>query len=125
MNNKMLMGIWKAIIPVPQVMWQGVVSKSARESIARLGFMSEEHHLVRDYVVLEIPRAGGPLSPQHIVAGTGLPEGRVAEILDDLEKNMTFLYRGDGVNVSWAYPVTADRTPHHLTFSTGETVHAA
>ena len=125
MNNKMLMGIWRAIIPVPQVMWQGVVSKSARDTISKLGFMSKEHHLVRDYVVLEIPRAGCALSPEVIAEGTGLPEDRVAEILDDLEENMTFLYRGDGVNVSWAYPVTADRTPHHLTFSTGEAVHSA
>ncbi|OGO41196.1 MAG: hypothetical protein A2Z04_05735 [Chloroflexi bacterium RBG_16_57_9] len=27
--------------------------------------------------------------------------------------------------VVWAYPVTVARTPHHLTFSTGEQVYAA
>ena len=31
----------------------------------------------------------------------------------------------DGENVTWAYPVTTDQTPHHVTFSSGEEVHAA
>ena len=27
--------------------------------------------------------------------------------------------------VTWAYPVTVDQTPHHLTFNTGEKIYAA
>jgi hypothetical protein len=60
-----------------------------------------------------------------IARGLGLPLGRVQEILDELERNMRFLYRGDGENVTWAYPVTIDRTPHHAAFSTGEQTYAA
>jgi len=38
---------------------------------------------------------------------------------------MTFLFRNKEGEVVWAYPVTVDKTPHHLTFSTGEQLYAA
>jgi hypothetical protein len=38
---------------------------------------------------------------------------------------MTFLYRGGGESVTWAYPVTVDRTPHRVAFSSGEQTYAA
>jgi hypothetical protein len=49
----------------------------------------------------------------------------VNAILDELEKHMTFLFRDEQGAVAWAYPVTVDRTPHHVTFDTGEQVYAA
>ncbi len=87
--------------------------------------MSQEHHLVRDLVVRELPRAGQPLSPKFISERVGLPLERVCAILDELERRLTFLYRGDGESVSWAYPVTVDRTPHRVTYSSGEEGYAA
>ena len=45
--------------------------------------------------------------------------------LEDLEKRMTFLYRNEIGEVLWAYPVTVDRTPHKIRFSTGERLFAA
>jgi hypothetical protein len=38
---------------------------------------------------------------------------------------MTFLFRNDGGSVTWAYPVTVEQTPHHMSFSTGERAYAA
>jgi len=49
----------------------------------------------------------------------------VNTILEDLERHMTFLFRNDDGAVIWAYPVTVDRTPHHVKLSTGEQVYAA
>jgi hypothetical protein len=113
------------MVPLPGKVWQGQVSKEAQGVIDRIRFMSPEHHLVRDFVVRELPRVGKPLTPEFIAQELGLPLDRVVPLLDKLEKEMTFLYRGDGNAVSWAYPVTADRTPHLVTFSTGEQIHAA
>ncbi len=42
-----------------------------------------------------------------------------------LEKHMTFVFRNEQGAVTWAYPVTVDRTPHRVAFSTGERVYAA
>ncbi len=87
--------------------------------------MSKEHHLVRNFVVREMPIAGEPLSPAYIAQKLELPLERTKAILGELEKNMTFLFRNEHGAVTWAYPVTVERTPHHITFSTGEQLYAA
>ena len=38
---------------------------------------------------------------------------------------MTFLFRNPAGDVTWAYPVTVDQTPHQVTFSSGEKLYAA
>jgi hypothetical protein len=91
----------------------------------RLSFMTEEHHLLRYFVVSELLRTGGPISPETISEKLGLPLTRVSFILDDLEKNLFFLVRNGEGAVSWAFPVTFDKTPHRLSFSTGEVLYAA
>jgi hypothetical protein len=101
------------------------VEDGAKKTAERLAFMTEDHHRVRDFVVLEIPRASAPLSPDFIAGALELPLDTVANILDDLESNMTFLFRNPEGDVAWAYPVTAEPTPHHVTFSTGERTFAA
>ena len=92
---------------------------------AALGFMSPEHHRVRNLVVRELPGVGEPLSPAFIAEKLSLPVDRVEAILDELEKRMTFLFRNSDGAVVWAYPVTVEATPHHVTFSTGEQVYSA
>ena len=125
MNDSLLLGLWRCLLPLPPAVWKGEVSKGAQDTVRRLGFMSEEHHLARDFVVRELPRLGQPLSPGFIAQELELPEARVVALLDELEKNMTFLFRDQEGAVTWAYPVTVDRTPHRVTFSTGEQVYAA
>ena len=87
--------------------------------------MSEEHHLVRYFVVRELLRIGEPMQPEFISQKLKLPLARINAILDELEKNLLFLVRNEQGAVSWAYPVTVDNTPHELTFSTGEQLYAA
>jgi len=126
--NNLLLGFWRAMIPLPNPVWQGQILREAQKIEASLGFMSEEHRRVHHFVVRELPHAGGigkPLAPASIVQGLSLPITRVNGILDELERHKTFLFRNDQGAVAWAYPVTVDRTPHHVTFNTGERVYAA
>ena len=120
MDDSLLLGLWRYMIPIPRLVWRRHVRGDAR-----LEFMSEAHHRIRNFVVKELPRVGIPLSPEFIAGELDLPLNQVTRILDDLEKHMTFLFRNEGGAVAWAYPVTADHTPHHTTFSTGEQIHAA
>ena len=87
--------------------------------------MSEEHHLARNFVVRELPDVGEPLSPEFIAQELNLPLSRMNVILEELEKHLTFLFRNEQGAVTWAYPVTVDNTPHHITFNTGEQIYAA
>ena len=68
--------------------------------------------------------------PQRAVAGAAvqaleLPAARVAVILTELEEHKGFLFRNAEGAVNWAYPVTAEKTPHLLKLNTGEQVYAA
>ena len=125
MNKRLLLGLGRMMLPIPRSIWQRQVAQSEQGSHSRLSFMTEEHHRVRDFAVLELPRAGAPLSPELIAERLHLPVERVNVILDELEKHMTFIFRNEQGAVAWAYPVTVDRTPHRITFSTGERVYTA
>jgi len=91
-----------------------------------LGFMTPPHHAVRNFVVRELPRNHGrPIRPPQIASALRLTAEQVVNLLDDLERHLFFLVRDPHGNVSWAFPVTSDRTPHRLRFSTGERILAA
>lgn len=92
----------------------------------RLAFMTPRHHAVRNLVVRELPRNGGePLRPPQIAASLQLDPAVVVDLLEDLERHLFFLVRNARGEVSWAFPVTSDPTPHRLRFSTGEQIFGA
>jgi hypothetical protein len=125
MKDSLLLGFRRLMIPIPRAVWQGQVRSAAVKTRARLASLPDEHTVIHYYCVSELPRAGVPLSPESIAGKLHLPLERVNATLEDLERRMTFLYRNAEGAVAWAYPVTADETPHHVTFDTGERIHAA
>ena len=91
-----------------------------------LAFMTTAHRTVRNFVVRELPRNGGRLlTPTQIASSLSLDSQSVPGLLDDLESHLLFLVRNVHGDVSWAFPVTSDRTPHRLRFSTGERIFGA
>jgi hypothetical protein len=125
MEEQVLIGKEGGIITIPREAWELGLAGRVPQIKARLKFMSESHHAVRNFVVKEIPKNGEPLSPEFISQRLDLPLAGVISILEELEKNLTFLYRNKQGSVAWAYPVTADETPHKISFSTGERINAA
>lgn len=125
MSNRLLKGFWRYMLPIPAALWQKEIAKLKHKMKKGLGFMTEEHRMIHHFVVKELPYMQGPLSPELIAKKLGISLARVTAILDELEKHMTFLFRNSEGAVVWAYPVTVEATPHHVTFSTGEQVYAA
>ncbi len=125
MKNKLMSGLWRHMLPIPPFLWKKQIVSVRNKLEKELAFMSEKHRLVHHFVVRELPRVGEPLSPEFIAGKLCLPLGQVRTILNELEEHMTFLFRNNEGAVVWAYPVTVDKTPHHLTFSTGEQLYAA
>jgi hypothetical protein len=91
----------------------------------RLSFMSPEHHRMRYFVVDALVRNGEALPPERLSQALELPLDQTYSILDDLEKNLFFLVRNQEGAVFWAYPMTVERTPHRLTFDSGERLYGA
>ena len=125
MSKTVLLGRGRDVVEIPREAWELHLREAPQHVKGRLSFMSAEHHRVRHFVVTELPRRGAALGPQAISEALRLPITRVSEILDDLERNLFFLARNEGGEVSWAYPVTVDETPHRLSFSTGERLYGA
>jgi hypothetical protein len=123
MDKNLLLGLWRLALPVPPAIWKRMDEGGGGED--PLGFMSEAHHRVRDFAVLELTRSGQPLAPERIAQELQLSQDHVVKILDELEQHKTFVFRNNAGAVTWAYPVTVDPTPHRLRFSTGERVYAA
>jgi hypothetical protein len=125
MKNTALLGIGRFMIPVPRVIWHRVLSREARRALKAASALPEEYHRVRDFVVREMPRAGEPLTPELIASHLNLSPDRLATILDELEQRKIYLFRNPQGAVSWAYPASAEPTPHAATFTTGERGYAA
>jgi hypothetical protein len=118
-------GIWRFMVNLPPFVWEKQISGAAKKIEGELRFMSREHREVHHCVVRELPRLGAPMKPAFVARKLSLPLDRVKAIFDDLEEHMTFLFRNPEGAVIWAYPVTVEKTPHHLTFNTGEQLYAA
>lgn len=125
MKNKLMLGLWRYIIKVPPFLWQKQIAQAKRKFEKEHGSLSEEKRQLHHFVVRELPRNGKPLSPELISDKLGFSVDRVNNDLEYLEKRMTFLYRNKDGDVAWAYPVTVDKTPHKITFDTGEKLYAA
>jgi hypothetical protein len=120
MSGQLLIGAGKEIRAVADADFVRAMQHIPERMAKRLEFMSPDHHLVRDFVVREIPRQHDAILPRQIADVTGLKLDRVVDVLKDLERNLFFLVRNRGGAVAWAFPVTVARTQHRLTFSTGE-----
>ncbi len=125
MSNYVLIGRGRAISRIPQAEWEEELKSAPGVISKRLNFMSDEHHQVRNFVVRELPRMDQPIAVSTISDALGIPLQRTMSIVSDLERNLFFLVRHGGKEVSWAFPVTVEQTGHHLTFSTGERLEAA
>lgn len=125
MSETILLGQGRQILEIPRETWEQHLTQVPRHAKARLSFMSEEHHQVRYFVVRELPSRGEPIEPESISRALQLPLVRVESILDELERELFFLVRNERGAVWWAYPVTVEPTPHHLSFSTGERLYGA
>jgi hypothetical protein len=125
MNETVLFGQGRQYTAIPRQKWEGHLAQAPKHDDPRHAFMTEEHKLVRNFVVRELPRLGKPMPPDFIARSLGLALERVRAVLEDLEKHLFFLVRDEQGAVVWAYPVTVARTPHALTFSSGERLYAA
>ena len=125
MNETVLLGRGQEIIPLPRAVWEQHLAGAPEHGRSRLAFMTGDHHRVRYFVVRELPRVGAALSPAFIAGALDLPQEQVRQILIDLEQNLFFLWRDEAGSVAWAYPVTVERTPHRIHFSSGERLYGA
>jgi hypothetical protein len=125
MKETVLLSAGQMFTEIPRETWEQHLEQAPIDIAKTLSFMTNAHHLIRNFVVRELPRASMPLSSELISEELEMSLAETTDILDELEKNLFFLVRNEQGDVTWAFPVTADKTPHQITFSTGERINAA
>jgi hypothetical protein len=126
MKNKLMAGMGHLMVGVPPFLWEKQIEKRAKEKVSQsTRFMSQEHRSVHHFVVRELPRIGEPMPAELVARELNIPLERTKEILQDLENHLTFLVKNSRDQVVWAYPVTVEKTPHAITFESGERLYAA
>lgn len=123
--RRVLFGFKRCMVSVPWRLFMLILRREAGKTARILGGLDEDQRKVHHFVVKNLPSLAGPMPPDVIAANLKMDESKVVRILDELERRLIFLYRPGGRDVVWAYPVTAEPTPHNLAFSTGERVWAA
>jgi len=125
MKNKLMIGLWRYMINIPPVLWKKQIAKTKTKFKKENGSISAEYRSLHHFVVKELQNVGKPLTAEHISKALHVPFDRVNDTLADLEKRLTFLHGNSKGDVTWAYPLTVDKTPHHVTFNSGEQLYAA
>ena len=124
-DRKMLMGIGRFMIPIPQVISNRGLERGASGARAKAELLSEEERQVHYFVVKKMAVAKEPITAELVSEELGIEVNRVEEIIDKLEGMKTFLYRSDSKGITWAYPLSLDNTGHEISASTGERFFAA
>lgn len=125
MENTVFLGRKGQLQKVSETIWRQHLAQIPENGPGRLGFMTESHHRIRNFVVAEMALSQQAIEPKLIAERLNLPLNLVNVILDELERRLFFLVRNAHGAVSWAYPVTIETTPHRLTFMSGEQLYAA
>jgi hypothetical protein len=124
MFERILLGVGRRMVPVPEVLFRPMVQRDANK-LAKRPALEPDERRVQHFAVREIPRRREAIAPEVFAAELELPLDQVSQILDELERRMTFLCRRGGEDVVWAYPVTAAETPHQVRMEGGEPFSAA
>ena len=125
-NDTILVGGGKGFETVPDAEWKAHLAHLPARFAKRLEFMTRSHRAIRELAVRELPRENErTLKADRVAATLGLPLPQVVNILDDLERNLFFLVRDSHGDIAWAFPVSAERTPHQLKFDSREWTYGA
>jgi len=120
-----ILGFKRCMVPIPWILFTRIMRGGAKKTKRVLGGLDEDQRRVHHFIVKNLPSLARPMPPAFIADRLKLDETRVIQILDELERRLIFLFRPGGRDVVWAYPITAEPTPHKLAFSSGEKLWAA
>ena len=124
MFERVLLGVGQRMVPVPEWLFRPMVNRDAKK-LAKRPALEPDERRVQHFAVREIPRRREAIIPEVFATELDLSLEQVGQILDELERRMTFLCRRGGEAVNWAYPVTAEETPHQVRIDGGAAFSAA
>ena len=81
-KDYVLSGAGHSFTEIPRKIWEQHVELAPNDISKMLRFMSPAHHLIRYFVVREMPRIGKPIAPERISRNLNMSLSKTTEILD-------------------------------------------
>ena len=125
LKHKLYMGFRGFMIRIPPLISDKVVKKGERGTKANADCLSKEERRVHHFIVMKMGVVKDPITAELITTELRMPNDQVNEIINKLENLKTFIYRGDGKGINWAYPLSLESTGFRMTASSGEQFFAA
>ena len=102
------------ITPIPESVWMEELMASPPHIGRRLEFMTPDHHRLRNLAVTQVATGEGPVRVDWFAARLEMTPAEVDARLDELEQGLFFLVRDPEGHVNWAFPFSAEETPHQV-----------
>ena len=125
LKHKLYMGFRGFMIRIPPLLSEKGARNGVNGAKANADSLSKEERRVHHFIVEKMAVVKAPITAELIAGELRMPNEQVLEIISKLENLKTFIYRGDGKGINWAYPLTLENTGFRMTASTGEQFFAA
>jgi hypothetical protein len=125
LKHKLYMGFCGFMMRIPPLLSNKGAKKGESGAKANADDLSREERRVHHFIVMKMAVVKDPITTELIASEMGMPKDQVHQIIDKLENLKTFIYRGDGKGITWAYPLSLEDTGFRMTASSGEQFFAA
>jgi hypothetical protein len=125
LEHKLYVGFRGFLLRIPPRLAAKGSKKGEKSTKANADRLSKEERRVHHFIVMKMAVAKDPITAEMIANELRMPNDQVHEIINKLENLKTFIYRGDGKGINWAYPLSLENTGFRMTASSGEQFFAA
>jgi len=125
LKHKLYMGFGGLRMRIPLVLSQIGAKKGTKGAKANADCLSKEERRVHHFIVMKMAVVKNPITADLIANELGISNDQGNEIINKLENLKTFIFRGDGKGINWAYPLSLENTGFKITASSGEQSFAA
>jgi hypothetical protein len=125
LKHKLYVGFRGFMMRIPPRLAAKGSKKGEKSAKANADRLSKEERRVHHFIVMKMAVVKDPITAEVIANELRMPNDQVHEIINKLENLKTFIYRGDGKGINWAYPLSLENTGFRMTASSGEQFFAA
>ena len=125
LKHKLYVGFRGFMVRIPPWLAAKVSKKGEKGAKANADRLSKEERRVHHFIVMKMAVVKNPIIAESIADELRMPNDQVHQIINKLENLKTFIYRGDGKGINWAYPFSIENTGFRMTASSGEQFFAA
>ena len=125
LKHKLYMWFRGFMMQIPPLLSDKGARKGEKGAKANADSLSKEERRVHHFIVMKMAVIKNPITAELIAGELGMPTDQAHEIINKLENLKTFIYRSDGKEINWAYPLSLENTGFRMTASSGEQFFAA